>query len=405
MKDYFIFGLKNLKRRGVRSWLTLLGIFIGIAAVVSLIGLGNALKDTVNAQFGVSSTELITIQAGGLNSYGPPGTGVVNSLTKEDEKAIERLGRVEFTISRKIETLSVEFNNQVIFTAAGSIPGEGKEDRTYELADLKPEFGKLIYERDRGKIVLGNDFLYSEKNGFEKDIKVNDRVLIEGKEFRVAGFFENKGSFILNRAVAINERDLKELKNFGSDVDIILVKVRDKSFIDETKEDIERLLRQRRNVKEGEEDFEVSTPEAMLGTVNQVLMGVQIFIVIIASISIFVGAVGITNTMMTSVMERRKEIGIMKAVGARNENIFWQFFIEAGLLGAVGGILGILGGLGIGYLGVLAINDFLGTSTVLNLNFVFLLGVLIISFLVGSLSGVFPAMNAAKLNPVEALRK
>jgi putative ABC transport system permease protein len=403
MKDYFILGFRNLRRRGLRSWLTLLGIFIGIAAVISLIGLGNALKDTVNAQFGVSSTEIITVQAGGLNSFGPPGTGVVNPLTKEDSSAIERLSSVEVAIPRKIESLILEFNDQVAFSPAVTIP-EGKEDFVYELLELKVEFGSLIYRKDQGKILLGNDFLYGDKNGFGKDLKVNDRISIEGTIFRIAGFLEKTGSFIVDRSILMNENDLNDIKNFGNRVDIIAVKVKERGDIDFVKIEIEELMRQRRGVKEGEEDFEVSTPDTILSTVNQVLMGVQIFIVIIASISIILGAVGITNTMMTSVLERKKEIGIMKAIGARNKDVFFQFFIEAGLLGLIGGILGIAVGLSVSALGVYAINDFLGTATKLNLDFVFISMVLTGSFLVGSLSGIFPAMNAAKLNPVDSLR-
>jgi putative ABC transport system permease protein len=405
MKEYIVLGLKNLKRRGLRSWLTLLGIFIGVLAVVSLISLGNALQDTVNAQFGVSSTEVITIQAGGLSEYGPVGTTGAKPLTKEDARAIEGLGSVEVALERKIESVSIEFNNQVVFAMAGSNPEGNKEDYIYEILNLDVEQGNLLYERDTKKVLLGNNFIDKDKNGFEKDMRVNSVILIQGKEFRVAGFLEKKGSFIWDNIILMNEKDLNELKNFGNEVDMIAVKVKDRKSIDHTKEEIEKLLRRRRGVKQGEEDFEVSTPEGMLATVNKILLGVRIFIAIIAFISIFVGAVGITNTMMTSVLERQKEIGIMKAVGARNENIFWQFFIEAGLLGLIGGLIGILGGLGIGYIGVKTLNNFLGTSTILNINFLFLLLVLGTSFLVGGLSGIVPAMNAAKLNPIEALRK
>jgi len=115
-------------------------------------------------------------------------------------------------------------------------------------------------------------------------------------------------------------------------------------------------------------------------------------------------AVGIANTMATSVLERRKEIGTMKAVGARNEHIFYQFFIEAGMLGMIGGTLGILLGTGASYFGTNLINQFVGGTTKPSLDFVFISLVLLGSFLIGSLSGVIPAMNAAKENPVEALR-
>ena len=143
----------------------------------------------------------------------------------------------------------------------------------------------------------------------------------------------------------------------------------------------------------------------MLSAVNSVLAGIQIFIVLIASISIFVGAIGIVNTMTTSVLERTKEIGIMKAIGAKNSDIFFQFFIEAGLLGFVGGVVGALIGLGIGFVGIQGINAFIGAQTPFNPNYMLLFGTLLGSFVIGSVAGIAPAMKAARLNPVEALRK
>jgi putative ABC transport system permease protein len=202
----------------------------------------------------------------------------------------------------------------------------------------------------------------------------------------------------------MNENSLQDLINYGDDIDVIVVQVKDKSLMNKTKNKIEEVLRKTRDVKLGEENFEVSTPEASLATVNNILAGIQAFIIIIASVSIIVGAVGIVNTMTTSVLERRKEIGIMKAIGAKNSQVFLQFFIESGLLGLIGGIVGIvLGGL-IGFAGINGINQFLGSEAQPNMNFVFLLSVLVGSFLIGAIAGIAPALQAANQNPVEALR-
>jgi len=171
-----------------------------------------------------------------------------------------------------------------------------------------------------------------------------------------------------------------------------------------TKEDIEKLLRKRRDVKVGEENFEISTPDNMLDTVNGILGGVQAFIVIIASISIFIGALGIVNTMTTSVLERKREIGIMKSIGARNNDIFMQFFIESSLLGLVGGIIGAIFGTLIGILGTSGINSFIGTDLSPSINFPLIFFALLGSFVIGGLAGIVPALNAAKENPVDALR-
>ncbi len=403
MVNYFHSAFKNLRRRGIRSWLTLLGIFIGIVAVISLITLGGGLKVAINAQFGISSTQIITVQAGGLN-YGPPGSTVVTPLTKQDVEAIEKLSTVEFAIPRNIEFLKREYNDKIEFGYAANII-EGLEKEAYEIMDFEVEKGRLLRSGDLGKIVVGNNLWLADKNGFDKEISIGKSILIEGKKFEVVGVLKKKGSFILDNVILMYEDDLNDLIDYGDEVDIIGVKVKDKSLMDKTKKDIEKLLRDRRNVKEGEEDFEVSTPEAELEQVNSVLNAVQIFVFLIAFISIIVGAIGIVNTMATSVVERKKEIGIMKSLGARNEQIFGLFFVESGLMGFVGGVLGIIVGLTIGYFGTLWINDYVGATTSPEINFYLIFFTLIGSFLIGSIAGIAPAMHASKQNPVEALRE
>jgi len=403
ISDYFILAFRNLRKRGLRSWLTLLGIFIGVAAVVSLISLGNGLQMAVNSQFGVSSTEIISVQAGGLNSYGPPGSAVAKKLTVQDVDAINKLSTVERAVRRNIPSGKLEFNNRVIFGFAMSVPY--KEDRrfVYEEIDINPLRGRLLTDSDDSNVVLGYNF-YADKAGLGKSVDLGDKVIVNDKSFKVVGITEKKGSFIFDNIVHMNENPLKELTGFGDDVDIIAVKVKSKDLMDRAKQDIEDLLRERRNVKKGEEDFEVSTPEAALETVNSILNGVKAFVALIALISVFVGAIGIINTMTTSVLERRKEIGIMKAIGAKNSDIFLQFLIEAGLSGLIGGLAGALFGTLIGIIGTLAINNFIGSSISVNIDLILILFTLVGSFAIGAIAGIIPAMRAAKQNPVEALR-
>ena len=404
IKDYTILAFRNLRRRGLRSYLTLLGIFIGISVVVALIGLGDGLRMSVNSQFGVSAINVLTVQAGGLSGYGPPGSGVVNSLTKKDSDAIEKISGVEFAIPRNIDSVKIEFNKKLIIGYAGSLPKGQNREAIYEALDLTIESGRNLKDSDTYMVVLGHDSSQKEKSGFDKAIKVGDKLTIQGKEFRVAGIMEKKGSFILDKIVLMDEDEQRAVTTNDENVDVIAVKVRNKDDMNKVKEDIENLLRERRDVKKGEEDFEVSTPQAMLSSVNQVLLGVQIFIVIIALISIFVGAIGIVNTMTTSVMERKKEIGVMKAIGARNSDIFLQFFIESGFLGLVGGILGVVLGSLVSYMGVQGINSFIGSAIKPKIDFILISFSLLGSFIVGAVSGITPALRAAKLNPVEALR-
>jgi putative ABC transport system permease protein len=400
--NHFVLAYRNLKKKGIRSYLTLLGICIGILAVVSLITLGSGLKMAIGSQFGVAATEVITVQAGG-NNFGPPGSGAVIPLTTHDVDEINKLSSVKIAVGRVIKTGKLEFNKKVIFGYATNIP-DGKDRKfIYDQLEAKPVVGRLLKDGDVGKVFLGYNF-YVDKVGLGKPVLPGNKVTINGKDFEVVGILEKKGSFIQDNLVFMNEKDLQNLLNYGDELSMIVVLPTDKNNIDKTTTDIEKLLRKLRDVKVGSEDFTVSTPEASLAQVNSILNAIQIFVIIIASISIFVGIIGIINTMGTSVLERKKEIGIMKSIGARNSQIFMQFFVESGLLGLVGGGIGVILGVAIGYFGVLGINNFVGSEIQPQINLLLIFFSLLGSFAIGAAAGIFPAMKAAKQHPVEALR-
>jgi putative ABC transport system permease protein len=400
--NYFILAYRNLRKKGIRSYLTLLGICIGIFAVVSLITLSNGLKLAVGSQFGVSSTELITVEGAG-NGFGHPGSGQVNPLTQRDLQEIEKLSSVKAAVGRVIVAGKIEFNNKVVFGYATNIPSGKDRDILYQQIEAKTAVGRLLKDSDSGKILLGYNF-YANKVGLGREIVPGNKVNIQGRDFEVVGIVEKKGSFIFENIVFMNERDIESLYGSIEEWDFINVLPRDKKEIDKTKEDIEKLLRRLRDVKVGEEDFTVSTPEASLEQVNSILNAITIFIIIVASISIFVGAIGIINTMTTSVLERRKEIGIMKAIGATNRQIFMQFFIESGVLGLIGGAIGVIFGVVLGYFGIIGINNFIGAEIQPQISIYLIFFALLGSFLIGAIAGILPAMRAAKQNPVEALR-
>ena len=401
--DFFAYAFGNLGHKKLRSWLTMIGIFIGIAAVVALIGLGEGLRGAIVGQFGFIGPDVLGVQASGINFAGPPGQAVANPLTDDLTGKIKRINGVEAAINRYIESGTLDFNNKQDIVFAWSTP-EGKDRSVFEeMLDLRVKEGRLLKDGDKFKAVVGNDFTKDER--FGKSVEVGNTILFNAKPFEVVGIFEKKGSFIFDSAIVMNENVLISEFRKDDSVNVIAVKVKELKKIDNVKQDIERLLRKERNVKEAEEDFTVESPENTLQTLNDTLFGVQLFISIIAFVSIIVGGIGITNTMYTAVLERTKEIGVMKSIGARNSMIFTLFFIESGFLGFVGGIIGIIFGLLMSHSFALIGRQVLGSELIkADVGIGLVLAALLFSIVVGLMAGVIPALQASKKNPVDALR-
>ena len=401
--DFFSYSIENLRHRKLRSWLTMIGIFIGIAAVVALIGLGEGLRGAITGQFGFLGPDVLAVQASGLNFAGPPGQAVVNPLTKDLTEKIKSIPGVDIAVNRYIETGAFEFNEIQDIVFAWNVPENKERSKFEKMLNLKVSQGRLLKDGDKFKVVLGNSF--TDEDRFGKPIQVGNNIIFEGKQFEVVGILEKKGSFIFDTAVIMNEDVLiSEFKDDDS-VNAIAIKVNDLKSIGNVKRNVEELLRKERGVKEGEEDFTVQSPESALESLDDVLFGVQLFISIIAFISLVVGGIGITNTMYTAVLERTKEIGIMKSIGARNSSIFTLFFMESGFLGFVGGLIGVAIGVALANLFAFAGRQALGSDLIkADVSLALVFGSLLFSVIVGLIAGTVPAYHASKKNPVDALR-
>lgn len=404
IKDYFRFAFRTLTHRKLRSWLTMIGIFIGIASVVALIGLGEGLRVGINSQMGFLGTDKLTVMASG-GMIGAPGSGVVNPLTNKELNAIKSVKGIELTAGRVMESTKIIFNDKISFSYATSVPdGEGRE-LVESVISSEAQKGRLLRDGDSGVVVLGSNFI-EEDNVFGKAILPGSKIQINDEEFKVIGILDKIGNFQVDGSVLLNEDDMRALFDIPKEeYDIIAAQFDQDVGLDKIKLDIEKRLRKIRDVKEGEEDFSVETPASIIESVNSVILGVQIFVYIIAGISLLVGGIGIMNTMYTAVAERTKQIGIMKAIGARNSTIFTLFFIESGFLGTVGGIIGIV----IGYLlatGVAFIGSIALGSDLISAHFSaeLIIGALLFSFILGSFFGTLPAIQASRLNPVDAMR-
>ncbi|MFW5852411.1 MAG: ABC transporter permease [Nanoarchaeota archaeon] len=391
----------NLQRRKLRSWLTMLGIFIGIATIVSLISLGEGLQSTVMSQFSNIGPDVINILA---SQYGPTSTSA-NPFTSKELEAVRRIRGVDLVAARTVSTARVRFRDISTGVQVSGVPKGEYGRNLFEIVNYNIERGRFIEDSDRYSIVLGNGIATSSR--FHREIRTGDKVTINGIEFDVVGILESTGSFAFDGTAFVPERAYSEIFDVPEgEYMIIGAKIIENADIQEVISDIEQDLRRVRDVREENQNFQV---QAALDTVEQVqsaLSAVQIFLYIIASISIVVGAIGIMNTMYTSVLERTREIGIMKAIGAKNISIFYIFLIESGLLGMVGGIIGVLLGYGLGKTAEYIGRTFLDTGLITaQFSIILIVGSLLFSFILGSASGLFPAMQASKLHPVDALNK
>ncbi len=403
MEDYFFLAIKNLRRRKLRSWLTILGIFIGIAAVVSLISLGQGLQDYIDEQFEMLGKDKIIIQPKG--TFGAPGSGtsIAARLTEDDLKTIKGVRGVEKVSSMILKIGKIEFKNEVKFQFISGMPQDEEKELIQDTQSIKVEKGRDLKKRDNNGVIVGS--YYPEKKVFSEKVDLRDKITIEGKEFRVIGILESIGNPGDDSSLIITLDAIKELYDTKGEVSMIIAKSSPGQDVPSVSERIEKELRRNRNEQQGQETFQVQTSEQLLETFSNIFAVVQAVFVGIAAISLVVGGIGIMNTMYTSVLERTKEIGTMKAVGAKNSDVLLIFLFESGMLGLVGGLIGLILGIGIAKLVEIIAAQQLGT-TFLQASFplILVLGSLLFSFIVGSLSGALPAIQASRLKPADALR-
>lgn len=400
LKDFFILALNNIKRRKLRSWLTMLGIFIGIAAVVSLVSLGQGLQASIKEQFESIGANKIFVSPGA--GFAPP-QAFRDKLTSRDLDAAKDVRGIEIAVGIIDEFVKVKFNGKVQSLPMHSHPTKGEEGK---LAD---EFERFEFEQGRtfkksGEVVVGYA-LANDDRIFGKKVKLSDKLNIENKNFEIVGILKSKGNPIEDRHIYTEKTEAEKIVNLKDQFDFIILNVREGENISKVAEEVKEKIRKARDLKKGEEDFTVQTFESIFGAFTNIFNIVQIVVIGIAAISLIVGGIGIANTMYTGVLERTREIGIMKAIGARNSDVLLIFLFESGLLGLAGGIIGEVLGISIGkaveFVGIQKLGTTLLRAS-FNLNLI--IGTLIFALLIGVISGIFPAKQAASLKPVEALR-
>ena len=403
IQDFFVLSVNSMKKRKLRSWLTLLGIFIGIAAVVSLISLGDGLRTAITGQFSSLSADTLVLQNAGTG-FGPPGSTVVKKLNDHDIKLAESNSDVKIVIGRLIRVAKVEYNKVLSFHYLGSMPKDKTQlDFVVENGKLATESGRLLKPGERGKIVVGNDF--STTDEFGKKIKVGSKLNVQGKDFEVVGILKKASTFTINSVILMSEDDMKEILNLGNEYDIVVIRVNNKDLTAKVATALEDKFRRDRKEKKGEEDFSIQTPVESLAAINTILNIVNVIVIGIATVSLLIGGIGIANTMYTSVLERTKEIGTMKAIGAKNSDILTLFVIESGLFGLIGGVSGSLVGALLAYSVSSAANGAFNQNILsFNLSWPLIFSAVAFSFFIGIVAGLVPSYQASRLKPVDALR-
>ena len=392
--EYFTFAVKSLSKQKSRAALTLLGMVIGIAVIVALISLGTGMRSTISDSLEKLGADRINIFPAGLfgSFSGPPQDSLPFSEREINE--ISQIPGVKDVQPFFFRSGDVKFRNKVAFVNIG-----GGTSGIFEIYSnfYSLKEGRYVKDLDDDAVNIG---MRLAKDSFDTDIRVGDFVEVNGKRFEVVGIFNEIGNQQDDTTVYLPIKTAQSLYDASGEISMMIATAEDERKVKITAERIEERLKKLR----GGKDFEVATTEDFAKQITQVL-GILTFVLGgIASISILVGGVIIMNTMLMSVFERTQEIGILKATGAKRKTILLLFLAEAGFVGLLGGVLGFLTGAILSIVIEVIGKAYVGSMFQTKITLPLVIGSILFSFVVGAISGLYPAWQASKLDPIVALR-
>jgi len=391
------YSLRNLNHRKGRSFLTVFSILIGIATIFLFISFGWGLYKYTESFTTSSSADKLLIMAKGT---GAPGMDDSFKINNTDLNVIKRTTGVYDATGVYYDVVLVKKGTQQKYTYLTSF--DPKKPLVMDIIGIGIEKGRSIQSGDNKKIVVGYNYLIPGKI-FDKALDLNDEIEVNGVKLKIVGFMNSVGNPVDDAQIYTTNDYFLELFPEKKTYAEIVARV-DLKDIKKVADDVEKNLRKSRGLDKGKEDFFVQSFEDMIASFSGALNVIIGFVILIALISVLVSAINTANTMITSVLERYKEIGILKAIGARNSEIFFIFLFESAFLGLIAGILGVLFGWIIASsLG--AILTSLGWGFLQPYYNIWLfVGCISFAVLTGAISGAIPALRASKINPVEALR-
>lgn len=398
-KESFLMAWASLIANKLRSLLTMLGIIIGVAAVIALVSIGNGVKQDIEDSISSLGSNLLVVLPGAPRTPGArPSQGSMKSLKISDYEAIAKLDGVKAASPMTNGSYVVIYQNKNWTTSVAGVNSNFQDVNNWTMTSGRFFSDKNVQNRERVAVV-GQTVV---KNLFTDEDPVGKEIRVKNIPFRVIGVLKSKGNGTMG-----NDQDDTVLIPYTTSMERVegidylrrvYVVAKDDGGIDRLQADIENLLRVRHNIKDTNlDDFNIQNMKSIMETVAQTTGTFTLFLGAVAAISLVVGGIGIMNIMLVSVTERTREIGVRKALGATYSVIVTQFLIEAVVISLMGGFIGIAFGIGASkVIGMVS-----GMSTIVSvptiiMSFAF-------SMAIGLIFGIYPARKAAKLNPIDAL--
>jgi putative ABC transport system permease protein len=394
------YAITNLFHRKTRSLLTILSVLIGIMAIYTLVSFGLGIQRYVDTLAQDAGVDKIFIQAKGM---GAPGTDSTFYLSRDDFNFVKKIKGVAFVSALYAKPAKIEFKKETRYTyLLGTDPKQN--DFIQNSLGIEIEKGRSLKKGETNKAALGYNYLFDDKV-FSRKLVLGDKILINGREFEIVSFVSEVGNPQDDSQIYVTEEAMEQLYPSIKDKFGFMIAQTEKGIDpQELADKITEKLRKHKNQEEGKEDFYAQTFADAIATFSIIINIINSVLFLIALVSLIVASVNIMNTMYTAVLERTQEIGIMKAIGAKNSDILKIFIFESGALGMMGGIVGVIFGYFVASLGGLIAKS--AGYALLTPIFPWQLSAacILFSFAIGAIAGLFPARQASRLKPVEALR-